>query len=178
MKFTANPKGIRIVLIVLLIVFGMGALGWCSKSDAQEGLSIGFGKASAGSDICFDSMMITQTIAEDRWTAYLATHGEAAMCHGEAVGANMGAGVIRTTHLGKFSIGFGAGVLDHGDIAVGPLLGLQQPPRTDDDIQLAAAILLRYRISKRFEMTWVHNSNGGSTKHNRGLNTLVLAVRL
>lgn len=182
MGFTGNKRGIQIAILILVALFVAGGLGWCSKAEGQEreisGLSVGFGGASAGSAMCFGAMLLTQTFAEDDWVAYMATHGSSENCHGEAMVANVGFGLIRTTHLGKWSIGFGGGIFEHGDTAIGPKLGAHVPPRVDEDIQLAAAIMLRRRIGERLEINWLHNSTGGSTKHNRGLNTIAISFRL
>src|SRR5690606_24221740 len=116
MKFTGNNRSIRVGILVLLGLFAAGALGLCSRTEAAEGLSIGFGKASAGSDVCADSMLLVQELGE-RWLGALATHGDG-RCRGEKMAANVMAGVVRVTHVRRLSVGFGAGVLVHGDIAV------------------------------------------------------------
>src|SRR5690606_7942201 len=95
-KFTGNSAGVRKALLILLALFGAGSLGYCSSSDAAEGLSIGFGKASAGSDVCSESMLLAQEFGEQRWLALLATHGEG-HCHGEVMAANVIASVARVT---------------------------------------------------------------------------------
>jgi len=179
-KFTGNSAGVRKALLILLALFGAGSLGYCSSSDAAEGLSIGFGKASAGSDVCSESMLLAQEFGEQRWLALLATHGEG-HCHGEVMAANVMASVARVTHIQRFSVGFGAGMLAHGDMAVGPWTLLQQPkdgPRRTDSAQFCATILMRYRVGTRFVVDWLHCSTGGATAMNRGKNWLTFGVRL
>lgn len=72
MKFTGNNRSIRVGILVLLGLFAAGALGLCSRTEAAEGLSIGFGKASAGS-VCADSMLLAQELSERLWLATLST---------------------------------------------------------------------------------------------------------
>jgi hypothetical protein len=181
MGFTGNKKGVRIAIVLLLVLFAAGALGWCSRSEAAEGLSIGFGIGTAGSDRCFESMAIAQELADRKWLATLSTHGEAASCRmeNEPVDANFGAGIVRTTQLGKWAIGFGAGVWEHGDVVVGPKsIENDEHPRTADRPQLCAHILVRrYLFRDRVVADLLHCSTGGSTKFNRGRNVLTLGLR-
>ena len=168
--FTGNNSGIRKIIAILLVIFGGGALGWCSKSNASEGLSIGLGKATIGSEVCFTSLLITQELADRRWLVTLSTHGEE-YCRDELVQANMGVGIVRTTHLNNWSIGFGAGIWEHGDIAVGPESNRNRP-------QLCANILIRrYWLNDKVVTDLLHCSTGGSTKYNRGRNLLTLGYR-
>lgn len=181
MKFTGNSSGVRKVLAALLVAFGAGALGFCAKSDAAEptGLSIGFGKALGGSDICADSMMIAQELAEQRWTAFLVTHGDGAVCRGERVDANVGAGIVRSTRLGHWSVGFGAALFEHGNAIVGPRgIDTMEPPRNSERVQFGAAISVRRYVSKRLVVDILHFSTGGAAAHNSGLNAITLGVRL
>lgn len=181
MGFTGNNKGIRLAIVVLLIVFACGALGLCSRSEAAEpsGLSIGFGKALGGSEPCFNSMLIAQEIAEQRWLAFLATHGDSDSCRGEVMDANVGAGILRATQLNHWSIGFGAAVFEHGDLIVGPK-SLEQmwPPRSSEGMQFGAAISVRRYIGKRLVVDMLHFSTGGSAYFNPGLNSLTIGIRL
>ena len=171
MKFTGNTRGIQLAIFLLVVCFGL--MAYCSAK--AEGLSIGFGRASAGGEICMDSMLLSQTM--NNWYGYLSTHGDGT-CRDQLVNANIGAGIVRTADLGRWTLGFGAGVLEHGDIIVGPDAVWSSPRRTSDRIQFTASILLRYRVSKRLSVDILHNSTGGASDENRGLNTLVLSVRL
>ncbi len=178
MGFTGNPKGSRYAIIALLVIFALGA-GYCAKSEAQDsGLSIGFGIATAGAERCFDSMMLAQRFGD--WMATLSTHGESAKCRdNEPIDANVGVGIVRVTDLGKWSIGFGAGLWEHGDVVVGPKTIMSNPaPRRSDRVQLCAHILIRYRLGKRGAIDWLHCSSAGSTHYNRGLNLFTLSVRI
>jgi hypothetical protein len=178
--FTGNPRGVRWAILLLLGLFALGALGYCNRSDAAEGLSLSFGLGYAGSDRCFDSMMLAQEMAERRWLAYFITHGDSESCQSEAeyVRANLGAGIIRTTHLGPWSIGFGAGVLEHGDIVIGPYEIIDDAaPRVDNDLQAHAVILIRRTLGKRFVFDFFHASTGKATHFNAGLNNITLGVR-
>jgi hypothetical protein len=169
-----------VAIVLLVIAFGAGAAGYCSKADAQEGLSISFGAGMAGSERCFESMLLAQEMADRKWLAYLSTHGPSGGCRdpAEPVAANIGAGIIRTTHLGKWSVGFGAGVMEHGDVVVGPWSIRDNPgPRSDEDIQFVAAILIRRTLGKRLVFDLLHNSTGGSTHFNRGLNSFTFGMR-
>lgn len=169
--FTGNPSGVRKVLVVLLILFLAGAASFCSKADAAEGLSVGLGKASIGSEVCFDALLVTQELAERRWIATLATSGDG-HCRGLDVRANLSAGIIRTTHLGRFAIGFGAALRHHGDRAVGPREGGDRP-------ELVAQILLRrYLFRDRVVLDLLHQSTGGAAEWNPGANTVAIGVRL
>lgn len=169
--FTGNSSGVRKVLAVLVILFAAGAAGWCSRSDAAEGLSVGFGKASVGSEVCFDSLLLTQELADRRWIATLATSGDG-HCRGLDVRANLSAGIIRTTHLGRFAIGFGAALRHHGDRAVGPRGGGDRP-------ELVAQILIRrYLFDGRVVLDLLHQSTGGAAEWNPGANTIALGLRL
>lgn len=168
--FTGNSSGVRKVLVVLLILFGAGAAGWCSRSDA-EGLSIGFGKASIGSEVCFDSLLLTQELGERRWLATLSTHGDG-QCRDVDVRANLSVGIVRTARLGRFALGFGAAVRHHGDRAVGPKEGGDRP-------ELCAQIMLRrYLLLDRMVLDLLHCSSGGAAEWNPGANTLAIGVRL
>lgn len=168
--FTGNNSGIRKIIAILLVIFGGGALGWCSKSNASEGLSIGLGKTTIGSEVCFTSLLITQELAEQRWLVTMSTHGEG-YCREQEVRANVGFGVLRTTRLSKWMIGFGGGVDEHGDRGVGPSGNPDRP-------QLHAEILIRrYLWQERAVFDLLHKSTGGSTEYNSGKNFLVLAAR-
>lgn len=169
--FTDNPSGVRKVLAILLVLFAAGAAGWCSKSEAAEGLSVGFGKAAIGSEVCFGALLLTQEVADRRWLATLSTHGEG-HCRELDVRANLSAGILRTTPLGKFSVGFGAALRHHGDRAVGPKEGGDRP-------ELVAQIILRrYLFGDRIVLDLLHQSTGGAAEWNPGLNALVIGVRL
>ncbi|NIR28351.1 MAG: hypothetical protein GWN84_03290, partial [Gammaproteobacteria bacterium] len=167
-------------IAMLAVLFVLMAAGYCRRSEADE-LSVGFGVALAGSERCFESMTIMQEFGEGRWLGYLATHGNSPSCRAEQepIRANVGAGVIRTAHADRWTLGFGAGLLEHGDVVIGPdsILG-DDAPRTADRPQLAAAILVRLRIRERLVLDLLHNSTGGSTGFNRGLNTITLGWRV
>lgn len=168
--FTGNPSGVRKVLAILLILFVLGAAGWCSNSEAAEGLSVGFGQASIGSEICFDALLLTQEFADRRWLGTLSTHGDG-RCRGLDMRANLSAGIVRTTHLRRFSIGFGAAIRHHGDRAIGPKEGGDRP-------ELVAQILLRcYLLRDRVVLDLLHQSTGGAAEWNPGLNTVALGAR-
>jgi hypothetical protein len=206
MKFTGNNRGIRVAILLLIVLFALGAAGYCSRSDAEEpcnelagcgagepastsldlkddkaeGLSIGFGFAAAGGEPCFGAMLIAQEFGERRWLAFLSTHGDSNSCRDdEPIRANIGGGIVRTTHLGKWAIGFGLGVLEHGDVIVGPKAVTSSPyPRTADRLQLCANILIRRHLFRdRAVADVVHCSSGNSTVWNRGLNTITLGIR-
>lgn len=152
----------RLALLVLLAIAGQAA--------ADEGLSVGFGKAMIGSEACFDSLLITQELAEKRFLLTLATHGEG-YCRDQHVRANMGLGMLRTTQLGRWSLGFGGAVYEHGDRGVGPA---EHPDRP----QLCAQILIRrYLFNERAVLDILHCSTGGSTYYNPGKNWLTLGMR-
>lgn len=184
MKFTGNDKGVRLAILVLVILFVAMGAGYCTKADAQEksqeqGLSLGFGIAAAGSEPCFQSMLLMQAVG-DHWAGYLATHGDGDGCRNHDVRANFGAGIIRTAEAGKWTLGFGPGFLEHGDLVIGDYdlsaaNGWNYP--IDEGPQLVAAILVRYRISARLSIDLLHNSTGGATSENRGLNVLTLSGR-
>lgn len=168
--FTGNPSGVRKVLAVVVVIFALGAAGYCSTSDAAEGLTVGFGKASVGSEVCFDSLLVTQELADRRWVATLATHGDG-RCRDQDVRANLGLGVLRTTHLGRWSIGIGGGLWHHGDRAFGPAGGSDRP-------ELSAQILIRrYLLRDRLVLDLLHASTGGAAEVNPGRNFLVLGAR-
>lgn len=178
LKITGNSRGV--IVGILIVLAGFGLFAECSKADERQGLSISFGTGLAGSDSCFDSMLLAQEIAERKWLGYLLTHGPSSACRepAEPVVANIGAGIIRTTHRGKWSIGFGAGVMEHGDIVIGPGSIRERPyPRHNESIQFVAAILIRRNVGERFVVDLLHNSTGGSTHFNRGLNTLTVGLR-
>lgn len=172
MGFTGNSRGVRLVLLILLALFGAGGLGWCSKAKADElelqGLTIGFGSGHAGSEPCFGALLLTQSFADERWVGFLNTHGESSSCRDrEPVRANIAAGVIRTTHLGPWSIGFGAALREHGDVVVGPYSIVNQtPPRVEPSAHLAAVIFVRRELGQRFVVDLLHLSTGGSTYFN------------
>jgi len=170
--FTGNSAGVRKVLAFILVLFAMGAAGYCSRSDAAEaeGLSVGFGQASIGSEVCFDALLVTQELAERRWLATFATHGDG-HCRNQNVRANLGAGILRTTHLGRWAIGIGPSIWHHGDRAFGPREGGDRP-------ELAAQILIRrYLFRERLVLDLLHASTGGSAEVNPGRNMLVLGAR-
>ncbi len=174
MKFTGNDKGVRLAILVLVVLFVAMAAGYCSKAEAQEqGLSLGFGMATAGSEPCFTSMLLMQTIG-DKFAGYLATHGDSEDCRSQFVRANFGAGIIRTAEAGKWTLGFGAGFREHGDIVIGDY-DWTHGVSVDEGPQLVAAILVRYRVSRRLSIDLLHNSTGGSTTENRGLNTVAVS---
>lgn len=173
MGFTGNTSGVRKVLIVFVILFLAGALGWCEAraESADAGLSIGFGKAAVGSEACFDSMLIAQELAGARWIATLETHGTG-RCRNQDLAANLGAGVSRMTHLRSWAFAVGAGLLEHGDLAVGPAGNPERP-------QLCANLLIRrYLFRDRAVLDLLHCSTGGSSAHNPGLNFLTLGFRI
>lgn len=183
MGFTANSTGIRKLLLVIIVLFALGALGYCSQSSAAEhpgaGLSISFGTAAVGGEQCFDSMLIAQELQGRSWLAYLDTHGKGTCRGDELIRANVGAGILRTTHLGKWAIGLGAGLLEHGDSVVGPreILG-DSFPRVAPRPQFCANILIRrYLFHGRAVFDALHCSTGGSTYFNTGLNLFTLGVR-
>jgi hypothetical protein len=180
MTFTGNPKGMRILIAAILVLFVAMATGYCSKADAQEnpeeqGLSLGFGIATAGSEPCFHSMLLAQTIG-DKWLGYLATHGDSDDCRNQSVTANFGVGIIRTATVNRWTLGFGAGFREHGDIVIGDYDWRTQTPY-DEGPQLVAAILVRFRLHKHVSLDLLHNSTGGSTTENRGLNSIVISGR-
>jgi hypothetical protein len=182
--FTGNPRGVRWAILLLLALFALGALGYCNRSSAEEaepqGLSISFGVGYMGGSRCFDSMMLAQEIAERKWLGYLATHGDSNACGAEAefIRPNIGAGIIRTTHLGAWTIGFGAGVMEHGDVVMGPYEIIDDAePRTDSDIQAHAVILIRRALGKRLVFDFFHASTGKATHFNPGLNNVTIGVR-
>jgi hypothetical protein len=179
-RFTGNNRGVHLVLVVILILFILGALGFCSvraeERAEREGLSVSLGVPHVGSSRCdFAGLMIAQELADRKWLAHLWTHGDGE-CRGEAWRANVGAGVIRTTHLGHWSIGIGVGIAEHGDRAVGPFV--PDPPHTSDRVQLGANLLIRRHVGKRLVLDLHHFSSGGSTYWNAGRNMLLFGVRL
>lgn len=152
------------VIITLIALFATSA------TADDTGLSIGFGKAAIGSEACFDSLLLTQEMAERKFLLTLATHGDG-HCREQDVRANMGIGVLRTTQLGRWSFGFGGGVFEHGDRGVGPKIDGDRP-------QLCAQILIRrYLLKERAVFDILHCSTGGSTHYNPGKNWAVLGVR-
>jgi hypothetical protein len=173
-----------VAIVLLLILFIAMAVGWCSRVEAQEepaeqGLSVGFGIATAGSEPCFLAMLLSQTFGQ-HWLGYLQTNGDAAECRDQPVRANIGAGIIRTAEANRWTIGFGAGFREHGDIVIGDYdaseaTGWNYP--IDEGPQLVAAILVRFRMTQRLSIDLLHNSTGGSTTENRGLNTITISGR-
>lgn len=153
------------VIITLIALFATSA------TADDTGLSIGFGKAAIGSEACFDSLMITQELSERRWLAVLQTHGKG-FCRDQDVRANMGAAIVRTTHLGKWSVGFGVAAWHHGDRAVGPKEGGNRPELT------AHIHLRRYLFDERFVLDLAHSSTGGAAEYNPGRNILTLGWRV
>jgi hypothetical protein len=177
MKFTGNKKGTRIALLIFLLLFLAGALGYCARSEAAEGLSVSLGQPFIGSSRCeYAGLMIAQELADRRWLAHMWTHGDG-QCRGEAMRANIGAGIARTTHLGPWALGIGMGLAEHGDRAIGPLVD-SEPPRTADRMQLGAVLLIRRHIGERWVIDLHHMSSGGSTHWNPGKNMLLFGVRI
>ena len=173
MGFTANSSGIRKILLILLVLFMAGGLGYCAESRAADdsGLAVGFGKAAIGSEVCFDSLLVSQELDSGRWLAALATHG-AGKCRAQGVRANMGAALLRATHLGRWAIGVGAGLWEHGDRAVGPATKPDRP-------QLCAHLLIRrYFFGGRAVLDTLHCSTGGATRYNPGLNLITFGMRI
>lgn len=182
MSFTGNPLGVRKILLVFVGLFALGALGLCHRAKADEpneGLSIGFGVAGAGTGnlACWGALEITQSFGDEKWLADFATHGQG-KCLGEEMGANMMAGIMRTTHLGRWTFGVGAGVLVHGDRTVGPLsIDETDIPRHSDVMQMCANLLVRYQIGERVVLDALHCSTGGTTAYNYGVNFLTVGLR-
>lgn len=154
---------------VRIIALFLALIG--STAAADTGLSIGFGKAAIGSDVCFDSLIITQELSERRWLAVLQTHGKGE-CREQHVRANMGAGIARMTQLGKWSLGFGVAVWHHGDRAVGPREGGDRPEVT------AHIHIRRYLFDERLVLDIAHSSTGGAAEYNAGRNILTLGWRV
>lgn len=181
MRFTGNDKGVRIAIAILLVLMVVMA-GYCTRAEAEEqGLSLGFGVGTAGSEVCFQSMQLAQEFGNGRWLAYLASHGESSACRNppEPIRANVGTGVLRTAHAGLWTLGFGAGLLEHGDVVIGPeSIRGESYPRVADRPQFTAAIFVRRRLGAHLVIDILHNSTGGSTGFNRGLNTITLGWRL
>lgn len=198
--FTGNSRGIRIVVLIVLGLLAAGALGLCSTADAREpeGLSIGFGPVFAGSERCFTGMMVAQEL--DHWILNLQTHGDSTACREppEPITANIGIGVVRFTGLGKWKLGIGASVWEHGDVVVGDFSGMPassntvditqlsgsvktlgtaaQEPRRAQGIHLCGQFLFRRPLGKRLVLDVVHCSSGGSTHYNRGRNFLMFSA--
>lgn len=154
----------------LLLAAGL-ALAVHAEDDVSQGLSVGFGKASIGGEICFDALLISQELGDRRWLATLSTHGTGE-CREQPVRANMGIGILRMTPLGHWAIGLGAGVWEHGDRAVGPKTTSGARP------QLCAHIgIRRYLFHERAVLDLLHCSTGGSSEYNPGRNLLTLSAR-
>lgn len=165
MGVTSNKAKVRIV--VVLFILAMGAIGYCTQARA-DALSIGFGAALAGSEHCFDSMLIAQELNDRRWIGYLNTHGNSSHCREVPIRGNLSIGLIRTTTLNKWSIGAGFALFEHGDRVIGPELPAER-------IQLTGALFLRRRLGEHFAVDFLHNSTGGSTEHNVGYNSFTLS---
>lgn len=154
----------RLVALVALLAVS-AALH--AEDNPDAGLSISFGQAAVGSDFCFGSLLVAQELGGGRWLGHLSTHGDGDC----GARANIGAGLLRTTHLGEWAFGIGAGFLEHGDIAVGPAENPDRP-------QLAANLLIRrYLFRRRVVLDLIHWSTGGSTYWNVGLNSATIGVR-
>lgn len=181
MGFTGNPSPVRKLLLVFVALFALGALGLCHESKADgphEGLTIGLGTAGGGGDLaCWGALEATQEFGDRKWVASFATHGQG-VCLGEPMGANMMAGVMRATHLGRWAFGLGAGVLVHGDRAVGPLIiDDMDPPRHSDTMQMSALLLVRCQIGELWVVDLLHASTGGTTDYNYGVNFFTVGLR-
>ncbi len=157
-------------VVVLLALLASPALA----ERPSEGLVIGLGLPMIGGGWCeFQGVVISQELHERRWVANLWTHGTG-RCGDVRMRANLGVGIVRTTQLGRWSLGFGAGVQEHGDAAIGPDL---PPGETADRIQLSAQILIRRQIGDRLVVDLWHASSGGSTVVNAARDTISVGWR-
>ena len=183
---TGNHAKVRLLIACIVLVFILGGLGYCTKSEAQEskreiqGTTVSVGLPTIGSDTCeYTSFTISQELVDRKWLASLHTHGDG-QCRDEYVSAQVGGSIIRTTHLGDFAIGFGLALWEHGDIAIGPIEIWDNPePRTANRIQLSAAILIRYHaFGERLIIDLpFHFSTGKSTFFNPGRNFIQVGYR-
>lgn len=176
MRFSGNSAGVRIVIAVLLVVAAIAGTR-CARAESV----IALGPAAIGSHVCdFEGLSVSREFLDRSVLAGIFTHGEG-RCKGELVDANVGAFGLMLFPVGRrFDIGFGAGLWEHGDIAVGDASIVGDPePRRDEGTQLTAAILLRsYWLDGRLVADFpLHFSSGGSTRHNAGLNLLTLGYR-
>lgn len=186
MSFTGNSRGVRLAILILVVLFVVGGAGFCAKqADAAENKTIvAFGVPFIGGDRCeFQSMTISREIDDGAWLAGLVTHGTGE-CRGEAVAAQIGAMILHQTYIGAgrmFSIGFGAAMFEHGDIAVGPhsVLDAAQAPRTSEGLQGSGVILVRaYLLSRRLVVDMpLHFSTGKATYFNPGRNLIQVGYR-
>lgn len=182
--FTGNKRGVRVLVAVFVLAFIELSAGWCSRANAEEVLTAGFGIATAGSEDCFDSMLLTQSFGDHEWLGYLATHGDSDSCRKHPVDANFGVGVLKLAHRGRWTLGVGGGLRQHGDLVIGPdfprptvEVSRNYEPFRNDELQLVASLFIRFRLHKHVTADLLHNSTGGATQQNRGLNTIVISGR-
>ena len=89
---------------------------------------------------------------------------------GYSIDSNLGFGVIRVAG-NRFQAGIGAALWEHDSFFFG------DADASRSDIQLSALLMLRWNLTRRFNMEWLHASTGGATPTNKGLNMFLLGYR-
>lgn len=190
--FTGNDKGVRIVILVLILLFIAGGLGFCQRADAQQvekvwdrdRTSVSYGLPLIGGQLCdFTSLSIAREFYQRKALVGFVTHGEG-QCKDEFVSANFRVFALHQQFVGRnghWSIGFGAALSEHGDIGIGneTVLDDTVEPREAFGIQLSAVIAVRtYWLDNRLVVDFpLHMSTGGSTRFNPGWNFLQAGYR-
>lgn len=186
MKFTGNPRGVQIVILLLVLL-----TGWVSCKSAKADESAMFfasvGVALHSTDSYSHGLRIG--LEQGPWQASLVTMGDGVVEHdGLRYVIEPNIAGCGTWHRGfkRLSIGWGACLWEHGDWSVGdggPITEVISSGSTlhldDDGIQLTAAIVLRRTFGEN-EHAYVelfHASSGGSTHYNRGRNLIGAGFR-
>jgi hypothetical protein len=180
MGITGNSKGVRAAIVVLVLLF-IAAGAWCSKAEARDRTTVSYGNLAFGGDFCTDSLVIGREFGAEKWLAGLVTHGTG-NCRGEFTSANIGGFVLHQLHFGdRFSIGFGAGIFEHGDIGIGKesILLDTTEPRKSEQMQFAAVISVRaYALNRKLVIDMpLHFSSGKATRFNPGKNLIAVGYR-
>lgn len=186
LNLTGNPKGVQILIVIVLALTLWFAFK-AKRVAAEEAAPVFF---AAGGAVLSGSEPYTHGLRvgmeQGSWQMSVVTSGEGHITKPEArywIAANIG--VCGTFHreLGRWSIGWGGCLFEHGDVSIGDYNELQSAEdgavwMEDDSIQVTAAITARFSINRHvFIELPFHVSTGGSTHYNKGRNSLLVGVR-
>lgn len=182
MKFTGNPRGVQLAIIILVLLTGWVS---CKSAKAAEPAMFFAGAGAALHSTDGYSHGLRLGLEQGPWQASIVTMGEGAVeKDGERYLLEPNIAACGTWHRGfrRLSIGWGACLWEHGDFSVGDQYPVAYDDGfilLDDGIQLTAAIVLRrtFGANEHAYVELFHASTGGSTHYNRGRNLVGAGFR-
>jgi hypothetical protein len=167
LNFTGNPRGVQLVLLVLIAL--TLALAYCRRAKADESTFFaGYGAMYSGGHS--GAQGVNVGIEVPPFELRLVTHGAFVLPDDQHVRANLGACATWVKGFRPLTIGWGACLFNHGDYVVGN-------SQHDDAVQLTAGISLRHLFTEHIYVELFHSSSGGATFYNRGRNWITLGAR-